>query len=212
MTFHVLASTVRNGVYSMVHSYVHMQCADCGMPVAAEVWDGNVGSYLAPDTIRSSLQSLGQIGWKVVEIWPKPRKPSRPDHLPDAVARAYLAAERNFAQRGMEEAAAGSYGRALDIGTKLFAGDLADATLFARIKKLAETHRITADLAQWAHEIRLIRNDALHGIEEVNRDELTAIRGFTEMVLTYLFTLPGMLAARQADAAGKSDGGAAPTA
>lgn len=141
--------------------------------------------------------SLEQLGWHVIRVWPEIPKPRMPDHLPEPVARAFLSAERNFAQKDMEEASAGSYGRALDVGTKLYAPDITSPTLFARIEALAKQHRITPDLAGWAHAIRLIRNDALHDIDHIDRDELTAIRGFTETVLTYLFTLPGMLKERQ---------------
>lgn len=177
-----------------VANYVHMSCAGCGKPSCAEVASRPNGQLIG---IEAMPYSLATMGWAVRNLWPDPPRPRLPDYLPDAVAKAFLSAERNFPQNGMEEASAGSYGRALDVATKLFAPEFAGLALFARIKKLAETMRITPELAAWAHAIRFIRNDALHEIDSITRDELVAIRGFSEMVLTYLFTLPGMLRERQ---------------
>ena len=199
MSLHVLAVTHSPGhMQDMVLNFVHLSCPNCGMPSAAGLTDQTSDSSVLTQDLRSHLSTINRMGWQVVRTWPEAPKPRIPDHLPEPVAKAFLSAERNFAQKAMEEASAGSYGRALDVGTKLYAPDLAGVTLYNRIKKLAEQHRITTDLAAWAHAIRLIRNDALHEIDSVSRDELVAIRGFTETVLTYLFTLPGMLKARQA--------------
>ena len=82
-----------------------------------------------------------------------------------------------------------------DVGTKLYgaAHGIEQPTLYRRINALADASLITRDLADWAHAIRSIRNDALHEADSISRDELVAIRGFSETLLTYLFTLPGML-------------------
>jgi hypothetical protein len=135
-------------------------------------------------------------GWIVRNLWPEASKPRIPDALPDQVARAFLVAEKNFPLEHHEEAAAGMYGRALDIGLKIYA-PTEKGTLYERIKSLAAQHRLTDSLAEWAHEIRLIRNDAMHDIDSVNRQELEAIRGFTETLLTYIFSMPAMLKSRK---------------
>ncbi len=135
--------------------------------------------------------------FRLVDFWPKPPSPNRIDHLPDAVAKAFAAAERNFPIAGMEEAAGGSYGRAIDLAIKLIDPTL-KGTLYARIEALAKAHRLTPALATWAHEIRELRNEALHEVESLDREDLAAIRGLTEMVLRYLFDLPGILAERKA--------------
>lgn len=197
MRFELRAVSYAPGAHPQeVRNFVHASCGACAQPVAFEVATEGGRGRLGPD-FEQYPYGLEQLGWHVVRIWPEVPGPDVPDFLPDQVARAFLSAERNFMQRDMEEAAAASYGRALDIGTKMFAPDLGASTLYNRIKRLAEQNRITADLAAWANSIRLIRNDALHEIDQIDRDQLVAIRGFTEMVLTYIFTLPGMLAERQ---------------
>ncbi|MDX7953742.1 DUF4145 domain-containing protein [Lichenihabitans sp. Uapishka_5] len=144
--------------------------------------------------------------WDLTSLWPEVPKPRLPDSLPDEVAKAFLAGERNYPQENMEEAAAGSYRRALDVGTKHLANEMPDADDFARqqlnnrIEMLRARGRLTQDLADWSHQIKGLGNEAMHAMDGITREELTALRGFTELVLTYLFTLPGMLAARKADA------------
>ena len=51
-------------------------------------------------------------------------------------------------------------------------------------------------MKKWAHEIRHLRNDATHEEDPFTDDEAQALQSFTELFLTYAFTLPGMLVAR----------------
>jgi hypothetical protein len=44
-------------------------------------------------------------------------------------------------------------------------------------------------MKEWAHQIRLDANDATHDPEEFSKK----LQVFTEMFLTYAFTLPAML-------------------
>ena len=180
-----------------VRSFAHLSCRACGQPSAVELRSQDGRGQLHPSVLQYPA-TLEQMGWTIMRIWPEIPKPKLPEYLPEAVVKPYLAAERTFGQKGLEEASAGSYGRALDVGTKLIEPE-PKLALYGRINKLAADGRITTDLASWAHAIRLIRNGAMHEIDEIDRDELIAIRGFTELMLTYLFTLPGMLKARQDD-------------
>lgn len=182
---------------TFVHNrnFVFMLCGNCWLPAVAEM-EHPAGPHQMPD-VRQIPPSYNN--WQVVQVWPEPPEPNLPEYLPDQVAKAFWQAEENFHREGMEDPSAGSYGRALDIGTKLIAPDF-KGLLYARIKHLAETGRITKDLAEWAHEIRSIRNNALHEVDGIGREELTAVRGFADMTLRYLFTLPGMLDARKDEA------------
>jgi hypothetical protein len=131
-----------------------------------------------------------------------------PEQLPAKVQRAYLQAEANFPHEGHEEAAGGMYRRALDIGTKIYAAQKAETeplkarNLGQRIEGLAAAGRLTRELADWAHEVRLVGNEAMHELDEVSREDLIAMRGFAETALTYMFTLPAMLEERRKAARG----------
>ena len=144
--------------------------------------------------------------WMVAKLWPEPPKPRVPEYLPDAVLRPFIAGEKALPQEGLRDAAAGQYRKALDTGTKMIASAMPNAAeyekrlLKVRLDMLERDGRLTPELAEWAHHIRDVGNDAVHELDEISEAELTALRGFTELVLTYLFTLPGMLAARKADA------------
>lgn len=52
---------------------------------------------------------------------------------------------------------------------------------------------ISKELADSADVVRLGGNIAAHEESVFSADEVRALKDFTEMVLMYLFTLPGML-------------------
>lgn len=79
-------------------------------------------------------------------------------------------------------------------------------TLKQRIRKAADQHELTPELADWADQIRLDGNDAVHDEEPFTEEDARTLQTFTELVLTYLFTLPGMLKA--ARSAGEDENGA----
>lgn len=70
-------------------------------------------------------------------------------------------------------------------------------TLQKRIDALPQELGITPAMKQWAHEIRDLGNDAAHEEEPFTEGEAKALHAFTEMFLTYVFTLPGMLEERK---------------
>ena len=80
--------------------------------------------------------------------------------------------------------------RALEIGTKLIAPDLAGLKLNQRINELATKNLITPALKDWAHGLRIVGNEALHDMEGVTIDEAKQAHELTRFMLIYLFTLP----------------------
>ena len=107
-----------------------------------------------------------------------------------------LQAEKNFPIAGSEEASAMMYRRSLE----LTLADLYPAqkgTLAKRIKDLVEKHTLPEAMGQWADEIRQLGNEAAHDPDDVDRPQLTMIRGFTDATLRYLYTLPAEVAARR---------------
>lgn len=81
------------------------------------------------------------------------------------------------------------YGRALEVALKDKFPSMT-GKLYTRIEKLALEHTITNELKDWAHNIRVLRNDALHEVSELERDQLAALRLFTITLLEYLYTMP----------------------
>lgn len=138
-------------------------------------------------------------GWELLDFWPSVPKPKIPELLPKDVRRIYLQAERNYPTEGNEEAAGAMYRKALDIGLKKIDPTL-NGMLGQRIKKLAAAGKLTADIAVWSDNIRDAGNEAAHEEKPISRDELTALRNFSEMVLRYLFSLPGAVKKRRGEA------------
>jgi hypothetical protein len=118
--------------------------------------------------------------------------------LPPDVERAYLQAERNFPTEGNEEASGVMYRKALDIGLKKINPSLS-GTLGPRIEKLAKDGKLTTDIAEWSRTVTKLGNAAAHDAEPISRDELTQLRGFSEMLLRYLFSLPGAVKKRRGE-------------
>ena len=57
---------------------------------------------------------------------------------------------------------------------------------------------LTESLGEWADQIRLLGNDSAHELDQPTREDIEALRNFSDLVLRYLFTLPAMVAARKA--------------
>jgi len=171
----------------------YLQCPKCKLPSVALL---QTPGYPAEQLMQHG-GDLTDIHCIIMAFWPEPPGPQIPDHLPPEVARVYLQAERNFPVAGNEEAAGTMYRKALDIGLKITAPSVG-GTLKARIAELVKRHILTASLGEWADQIRLLGNDAAHDIDEPTRDELDALRNFSDLLLQYLFTLPTMVAARRA--------------
>jgi hypothetical protein len=70
-------------------------------------------------------------------------------------------------------------------------------TLQQRIDHLPAELSITPAMKEWAHQIRELGNDAAHEEDPFTEDEARALHAFSELFLTYTFTLPGMFAARK---------------
>jgi hypothetical protein len=74
---------------------------------------------------------------------------------------------------------------------------LTDGSLYSRIETEASTHRITQDMAAWAHEVRLGANEPRHADEDTpHHDEASARRAlaFASALAEFLFVLPDRVA------------------
>jgi hypothetical protein len=72
-------------------------------------------------------------------------------------------------------------------------------TIGPRIEKLAKDGKLTTDIAEWSRTVKDVGNAAAHDEEPISRDELTQLRNFSEMLLRYLFSLPGAVKKRRGE-------------
>ena len=114
-----------------------------------------------------------------------------PAHTPDKVTKFYKQGLDNLAL-GNWDAAGSMLRKALEFGLKHKFPEMTGDT-YKRIETAAENRKLTPDLAEWAHQIRGLGNDATHEdlFEEKDAKEMAS---FIDLVFRYLFTLPGMLA------------------
>ncbi|MDR3152909.1 MAG: DUF4145 domain-containing protein [Deltaproteobacteria bacterium] len=131
-----------------------------------------------------------------------------PEHLPGDIAWVFRQGKSNVLQ-GNYDAGGGALRRALELSTQRMGQDPADG-LLDRVKKLRARGRITEETASWAGEIRLIGNDSQHGTGLLSAEEAGDMLLLTEYFLTYVFTLPALMAQRRGGPAPGADGSGAP--
>lgn len=135
----------------------------------------------------------------VVREYPVRESLDAPDSISDAVRRAYLQGLDN-SRRANADAAASMFRKAIDVATRELDPSTAGKPLARRIDLLSESGKLTSDLKEWAHLIRLDGNHGAHDDEELSPAEINQLQEFTRLFLTYTFTLPAQVSARKAAA------------
>ncbi len=160
-------------------------CPGCGDGIVATIYDG--GTSYEPFKQPGDLLSNKQ--FRVLGLDPKRHSAQAPDNIPDAVAQSFIEGVESL-HDGRNTAAVAMFRRALELGLKQHTPEIDAWKLEKRIDKLAAAHRITPDMQQWAHKIRLEGNEAVHELEAPTKEQATDLQLFTEMLLLYLYTLP----------------------
>ena len=185
--------TLQIGSYN---GLVYLFCPHCKLPSCAAVTSSR--QQIQFQTASNSDGSFNSNEFQIDEIWPNQKKLNIPEALPEAVARAMKQAEANFPKSGHEEAAGVMYRRALELGLKAISPELS-GSLAKRIEILGSQGRLTSALVDWSGQIRVLGNESAHDEEMPDRKELAALRGLTDMVLQYLFSIPALVNQRRAD-------------
>ena len=107
--------------------------------------------------------------------------------LPKSVKTAYDQATRSL-RASLFEPCVLMCGKCLEAVCKTLGAQGRD--LSKRLVRLSELGHIDSRLLNWAHEIRLVRNEAAHETEvSVNKEDARDILDFTEAILIYVFSL-----------------------
>ena len=167
-------------------------CSGCFGPIAVQVEMLGGRSFLnypLKNVLGDVMVSASHV---VRNIWPEPEQVDVPAAVPDRVARNFVeAAESRKAMHW--NAACASYRRCMEIALKQFAPDVEAWKLEKRIDKLAAENRITPAIQQWAHELRLDGNEAVHADEDATKEMVDQMHHLTYFLLTYLYTLPNQI-------------------
>jgi len=164
-------------------------CSGCQQPALMVFSGSHAGGHppsnVTPEDFASSFE--------LKSFWPRSPQPRLPSYTPEKILNVLREAEDARARRVAGVHTAGmAYGKVLDLATKA-AGGKADK-LGPRITEIAAAGKITQDLAAWMQTLRVVRNDAMHEDEAMTVDEIEELGEATQLLLQYLFTMPGMLA------------------
>jgi hypothetical protein len=180
------------------HYVIHLRCPKCSYPSCGIIKIRDPQQAVQAAALMQNAGDVLRMGWKIDSFWPEPPGPLIPELLPPDVERVYLQAERNFPVEGNEEAAGTMYRKALDIALKKIDPSLS-GMLGPRIEKLAKAGKLTTDIAEWSSTVKDVGNEAAHDEAPITRDELIQLRSFSEMLLRYLFSLPGAVKKRRGE-------------
>ena len=89
------------------------------------------------------------------------------------------------------------------VDAMLKAKNLKDGSLYARIDKAATDHLITAEMAAWAHDVRLDANDQRHADEDASLPDTADAKRAVDFALAlaqFMFVLPTRVQRGIADA------------
>lgn len=140
--------------------------------------------------VDGDLQHIAETRFFNIGEWlPKPKAIDIPQHLPIDVAKSFNEGCKVIGISN--DGACSMFRKSIDIATKDLSKDSDGMPwkLEKRIEKLSSDGKITKDIAEWAHQIRIDGNDALHE-NNATKEDAEALRDLTKYVLTYLYTLP----------------------
>jgi hypothetical protein len=175
-----VAAETNNSSQTNRRFWVTYSCQSCGgMTLTVSRWD-------------NSFKRFGNI----VQMWPSPRTVH--DSIPER-ARAFL--EQAIAS--IHAPAGAVMLTASSVDSMLKEKGLKTGTLYKRIDQASAEHLITAEMAEWAHEVRLEANDQRHADEEAalpNEADAQKAVDFALALAQFLFVLPSRVAQGRAKA------------
>nr|WP_309148490.1 DUF4145 domain-containing protein [Providencia stuartii] len=181
---------------------VAFKCRSC-QKVGVVVVD--ISYYQVPPIKYSQQQSNNIVipsdlnEYEILEVIPEIKSVSAPENTPSRAAKFFIESKDDF-QRGRYETCVMNCRKVMDIATKILMGDEAkDEKLSKRITMLFSKGKITEQMKDWAHIVRIDSNGAIHSDEEFTKEEAKQILGFTEVFLMYSFTLPAMIEKRRSE-------------
>jgi Domain of unknown function (DUF4145) len=180
-------------------------CGNCEQGILAEYYMIVNKGVASPAAANGKPEDSG-FGMLARGYYPEPAPTQIPDHLSAPLDRYFQQAADALKREDWDSSGIMSR-RVVDVSTQLQLGETESkkaGDLRNRIDVLADKGHITRDLQQWAHEIRLGGNEAVHDKEPYSKDDAEDLLNFSELYLTYVYSLPGRLADRKARKDGES--------
>lgn len=163
-------------------------CGSCNEGVIRECFGSTDPNQVNGDIANFHI-SLGQ-------QWPEPPSGTAPKDTPENTTR-YFEQGTSSLEFGNFDAAGMMFRKALESATKILDPEATKMPLIKRIDALVASGKLTADMAQWAHEVRIGGNEAAHEDEPFSETEAQDLKNFVENFLRYAFTLPSAVRRRE---------------
>ena len=176
------------------------QCRNCSKPHAAALAENNAREdalYLKDGSIEDS--NIESLGWYVYETWPSSDDFKLSNAVPARIREIFSQAESNYFLDMHQEASALMYRKAIEAA--LLDLKISGRSLNEKIEALIAEKRLGQEVADWAHEVRLIGNEAAHQYEPPSKADVADLRGLTEILLRMLFVIPSLIKRRREAAA-----------
>lgn len=197
---HVNRLDTGRGSYRYDVISVMAECDTCsGGAVALYESDGPVDIHRMghPDGWAPFEEGF-KANYSLIELHPRRGVNRLSEHVPEEVSHAFAESEDAFLSGNAWGPAAMGYRNVLDLATKE-RGE-ANGNLQKRIEALHAAGKLTADLRDWAHEIRLDGNSAAHDplTPEERKALANELREFVAIFLKFVYELPGRIRQRRA--------------
>lgn len=180
-------------------SVAAFSCNGCGELLCLSMFHEAQDLRWINQTVGDFNEVAQSHGVVVASEYPEHLIPTAPEGVSQTVARAFIQGVDN-ARHGNADAAAAMFRKAMDVATREIDQSLARKNLAPRIDALASAGKLTSDLQEWAHLIRLDGNQGAHDDDELSEEEISQLQEFTRLFLTYTFTLPSQIKAKKAAA------------
>lgn len=181
------------GDYRHFHQiYALYRCSICCNGVAALC-----GFVSKDNNPRTNINIVfGTDETPILASYPDEKEESAPKFVPENVERFYLQGLSSLGSSSWD-AAGSMFRKTLDTATKAINTSLTERRLVDRIDKLFDSGGLTKQLQEWAHEIRMDGNDAVHDDDPFTENDAKELKDFTEIFLQYTFSMPGKLEERK---------------
>lgn len=141
---------------------------------------------------------LGDGTFKVIAAYPPPPSPSVEPDWPDPVKTAMQDAESGMQNGQSAMSIMSACGAALEQALKALGAKGSNA--YKRIENLKEQGVVTGTLADWAHNVRVVRNNAVHDYEATMDQALESFE-FLKLFFRLVFTMPAEIERQRAEQA-----------
>lgn len=163
-------------------------CQTCGQP-SLLLFKSKFSNFrrMAENLDNERPHIGGQDLVKVKKIYPQPKQPVVLDGWPDEIVEQFADVQQMLHEGKHPSLIISPCRSILDIVTKKLGGK--KNRLIDRIDELLEQNIITKPLAEWAHQLRLDGNEAVHELQGT-REEAEQYVAFLRMLMELAFSLP----------------------